>query len=99
MTMTLDDVSMKTGLLYPVLSITYPQEMGSTFFELIQSKYDASQKRCIGYFLLEINDRYMKSCVPDPDGNPLLEPDELLPEEAAFRYWLTDPGEISRPTG
>lgn len=89
MTMTLIDTHAITGLLHPIVSLTYERETGARFFNLMQSEYDAQKKRCIGYFLLEINQRYVASYGPlHPDAPLPLEPGELLPEEIAFQHWL-----------
>lgn len=86
--MTLNDNCMETGLIGQIMPLTYGLETDSRFFNLMQRCYNTRQKKCIGYFLLQINERYFRSCMLGPDGKPYLEPDELSPEEIAFRFWL-----------
>ncbi len=40
MTMTLSDTNCVTGLLHPIVPLTYERETGSQFFSLLQSGYD-----------------------------------------------------------
>lgn len=92
MVMTLSDIYSDSGLVEAIVPMTGGSgKLHSHLFNLMQSSYDGKKKRCIGYFLLEIHRSYILSLgPPNADGSLDLGPDESLPEEIAFKYWLDD---------
>jgi hypothetical protein len=88
MIMTLLDIKADTGLLDQIVSLTYGRETDSRFFKLMQKSYDLRKKKCVGYFLMQVNERFVRSFGGDLDEPIVLQADELYPEESAFKYWL-----------
>ena len=82
MIMTLHDPANRCGLLHPVASIACGHEEKQDLFQLMQSGYNMSQKRCVGRFLLNINEHFVMRYGDMNLG--------ISPKEAAERYWLAN---------